>query len=103
MSNVNLRLVDDETLLGESLHSGHLGGGAGCRANDEVGFEANAIDLDALGEDAFDEIAGGGVLRARIFDAVVVVDELRGEAGRFGGLGGEFEGLSVRVSGVLDG
>jgi len=74
VSDINLGLVDDETLLGESLHGGHLGCRAGSGAHDEVRLEADTVDLDTLGEDAFDEVAGGGVFGARVFDAVVVVD-----------------------------
>jgi len=84
--------MNDQSLVRERLHSGHLRRRAWRGADDEVRLEAHAIDLNALSLDTGDDFAHGGVLGAGVLDVVVVEDELDVGTDRFGGGGGEFEG-----------
>lgn len=98
--NVNLGLVNAHTLIGEGLHCRLLRGSAWGGANNEVGLEADGVNLDALSLNALDYITSGGVLGARRFDVVVVVDELNIGANGFGGGRSELECLIGMVSSV---
>ena len=55
-----------------------------------MALETDAVDLGVVGFDQLDDVLGGGCFVAGVFDAVVVVVELRGWV--CGGGGGEGDG-----------
>lgn len=90
--DVELGDVDVETEVGEAFHGAHDGRGGWVVAGGEVGLEADAVDVVAVGEDVLDQGDCVGVLGAGVLDAVVVVEELDVEVGGDGGLAGVLEG-----------
>ena len=59
-------------------------------ADGEVALQTDAVDLGVVGFDQFDDVLGGGCFVAGVFNAVVVVVELRGWV--CGGGGSEGDG-----------